>query len=152
MKKLLLLLSIISLSLTLSACKKTTPDPQTQSIPQEQTQLQQETAQNQPITFTDPKKSAHYVSNTPTHGQTLKTAPIVVTIKFNFDLAKPSSISITQNGTDYGQGDTNIGNDKLTLTRSVDPEAPAGLYTVNYTACWPDATCHDGNFQFAISK
>src|SRR3990167_1793893 len=40
--------------------------------------------------FSNPKKSAHYESNTPEHGSTLAGVPINVVINFNFDLAVPS--------------------------------------------------------------
>jgi plastocyanin len=36
------------------------------------------------------------------------------------------------------------------MRRPVDPAAPDGLYEVTYNACWPDGSCHDGNFRFAI--
>ena len=42
--------------------------------------------------------------------------------------------------------------DKLSVTRRLDPNAPNGLYTVNYELCWPDGTCHIGQYQFAIQK
>lgn len=38
------------------------------------------------------------------------------------------------------------------MRRKMDSSAPDGLYTVTYNACWPDNTCHDGKFQFAIDK
>ncbi|MDI6816357.1 MAG: hypothetical protein QME41_04070 [Actinomycetota bacterium] len=38
------------------------------------------------------------------------------------------------------------------LTLAMDPSAPDGLYTVEYNACRPDESCHDGNFQFAIDR
>ncbi len=104
----------------------------------------------QPITFSSPKKSAHYVSNTPAHGTTLTTPPGEVTITFNFDLSNESSMTITNDGIDYGVDDPRFDNNKLVIRRSFDPNAPKGLYAVNYNACWPDGSCHDGNFQFAL--
>lgn len=102
--------------------------------------------------FTNPKKSAHYESNTPEHGSILAGVPINVVINFNFDLAPPSSISITMDGKEYGKGETLIDSNKLTMRRNMDPLSPDGVYTVNYNACWPDKTCHDGNFQFKIVR
>lgn len=104
------------------------------------------------FSFANPKKSAHYESNTPSHGSVLEAAPINVVIDFNFDLAKPSAISINKEGKDYGVKDTVIDTNKLALRRAVDPSAPDGLYTVVYNACWPDGSCHDGSFQFAIDR
>ena len=110
------------------------------------------TSQAQGIQFENPKKAAHYESNTPAHGAVLGAPPINVVIDFNFDLAKPSSISITKDGTEVGLGETTIDTNKLALRRNVDPTASDGTYTVNYKACWPDGSCHDGSFQFAIMR
>lgn len=100
--------------------------------------------------FSSSKKSAHYVSNSPEHGSISAEIPPEVSLRFNFDLAAPSSISIKKDGTEYGVGETKISSDKLTLSRALDPVASSGLYTVTYKACWPDKSCHDGNFQFAV--
>ena len=105
-----------------------------------------------PATFRNPKKSAHYETNTPVHGSTLAGVPINVVIDFNFDLAKPSEIKIEMEGKDYGVGETVIDSNKLSMRRDMDPITPDGVYTVNYNACWPDGSCHEGNFQFAIDK
>lgn len=106
----------------------------------------------EPVAFGLPKKAAHYESNTPAHASTLPAPPINVVIDFNFDLAPPSSISVTSKGKEYGTGETVIDDSKLAMRRAVDPQAPDGLYEVAYTACWPDGSCHDGNFQFAIDR
>jgi plastocyanin/methionine-rich copper-binding protein CopC len=102
--------------------------------------------------FSTPQKSAHYESNTPEHGALLAAAPINVVIDFNFDLAAPSSISITKDGKEYGTGELSIDQNKLSMRRSVDPAAPDGLYEVSYKACWPDKSCHDGHFEFVIDR
>lgn len=102
--------------------------------------------------FDDPRKSAHYVSNTPEHASTLTEAPGSVAITFNFDLAKPSSISVKKDGKEYAIGETLISADKLTLSRQLMADLPNGLYTVTYRACWPDTSCHDGQFQFGIRR
>lgn len=102
--------------------------------------------------FSTAKKSAHYESNTPEHGITLAGIPINVVINFNFDLATPSEIKIEKDGKDYGLGETVIDENKLSMRRSMDPAAADGAYTANYNACWPDGSCHDGYFQFAIDS
>lgn len=101
-------------------------------------------------TFATPKKSAHFESNTPAHGAILAGVPVSVVMDFNFDLAKPSSIKIAKDGQDYGVGETMIDENKLSMRRKMDSSSPDGIYTVDYNACWPDGSCHDGNFQFAI--
>ncbi len=104
------------------------------------------------LVFATPKKSAHFESSTPAHETILPAPPTNVVIDFNFDLATNSAISITKDGKDYGVGPVTIDANKLAMRRTVDPSAPDGLYTVTYTACWPDKSCHDGHFQFAIER
>lgn len=103
-------------------------------------------------TFTNPKKSAHYESNTPEHGVILAGVPVNVVINFNFDLVKPSEITIENGEKDYGVGDTTIDNNKLAMRRALDTSAPDGIYTIDYKACWSDGSCHEGSFQFAIDR
>ena len=104
------------------------------------------------FTFATPKKSAHYESNTPVHGAVLAGVPTNVVIDFNFDLAPPSEIKIEKDGRNYGFGETVIDQNKLAMRRNMASDAPDGLYTVSYNACWPDGSCHDGSFQFAIDR
>ena len=112
----------------------------------------QETTSTQSPSFGNEKKSAHYESNTPEHGATLAGVPPNVVLNFNFDLAAPSEIKIEKEGKDYGIGKALIDENKLTMRRQMDPASPDGVYTVNYNACWPDKSCHDGSFQFAIDR
>ena len=102
--------------------------------------------------FSNPKKSAHYETNTPAHGAILPAPPINVVIDFNFDLAAPSDISIMNNGKEYGVGTIAIDSNKLAMRKNVDSNAPDGLYKVSYNACWPDRSCHTGFFEFAIDR
>ncbi len=102
--------------------------------------------------FSTPKKSAHYESNTPAHASVLAAVPPNVVVDVNFDLVKPSEIKILKDAKDYAVGETIIDENKLAMRRNMDPQAPDGVYEVAYTACWPDKTCHDGHFQFAIDR
>lgn len=102
--------------------------------------------------FDDPKKSAYYVSNTPEHATTLAEVPGSVAITFNFNLAEPSSISVKKDGREYSLGETIISANRLTLSKQLTADLPNGLYTVTYRACWPDRSCHDGSFQFAVKR
>lgn len=99
-----------------------------------------------------PKKSAHYESNTPEHGAVTPAVPINVVIDFNFDLVPPSEIKILRGGKDYGVGPTIIDENRLAMRKEMDPSAPDGLYRVEYKACWPDQSCHNGNFEFAVDR
>lgn len=109
-------------------------------------------SQTEEFSFNTPKKSAHYETNTPEHGAILAAIPINVVIDFNFDLAAPSSISITKDGKEYGVGETIIDKNKLSMRRNIDVSAPDGLYKITYNACWPDKSCHDGYFEFVIDR
>ncbi len=102
--------------------------------------------------FNPPKKSPHYEANVPEHGTTLPAVPLNIVIDFNFDLAPGSTITITGSGKDYSVGETTIDESKLALRRKMDLTAPDGIYTVTYKACWPDGSCHDGSFEFALDR
>ncbi len=104
------------------------------------------------IVFVNPKKGAHFESSTPSHGATLAASPAGIVIDFNFDLASNSTIKIEKDGRDYGTGSTTIDNNKLAMRRGMAADASDGLYTVNYNGCWPDRSCHDGHFQFAVNR
>lgn len=120
------------------------PQPQQTQSPSQKQASQEE--------FIEPKKSAHYESNTPQHGSVLAGVPINVVINFNFDLVKGSEIKITKDGIDYEVGETIIDKNKLAMRRKMDPNSPDGLYTSFYKACWADGSCHDGQFQFKIDR
>lgn len=124
-----------------------TPTPPTESSP-----ASSPVSGPSSVAFGTPKKSAHFESSTPAHGTTLPAPPTNVAIDVNFDLASKSSISIMSGGKEYGTGSTSVDTNKLAMRRVMDPSAPDGLYTVTYRACWPDKTCHDGHFQFAIDR
>ncbi len=144
MKKLPLIISIVVIAgIALFLFARNTNDNQP-SIPR-QTGLEE-------ISFSNPKKGAHYESNTPEHGSRLPGVPVNVVVNFNFDLAPESQIQILKDSKDYAAGTTQIDQNKLTLRRNMDPDSPDGLYKVEYRACWPDGSCHDGYFQFAIDR
>ena len=100
--------------------------------------------------FGDARKSAHYVSNTPAHGQILSEVPNAVTITFDFDLAENSRITVTKGGEDVASGSTVITGDSLVLSQSLKQGSGSGLYKVEYSACWPDGSCHEGSFAFGV--
>lgn len=102
--------------------------------------------------FSTPIKAAHWKSNMPSSDSVLSSAPSAVEIAADFNMGPGNYISISKDGKEYGMGDTVLSSDKLSVSRPVDPNAPSGLYTVNYELCWPDGTCHLGQYQFAIQK
>jgi plastocyanin/methionine-rich copper-binding protein CopC len=102
--------------------------------------------------FATPKKGAHFETSTPAHESVLPAVPVDVVIDFNFDLADNSTIRIEKDGNNYGMGEVRFDDSKLAMRRKMASDAPDGVYTVNYNGCWPDRTCHDGSFQFAIDR
>lgn len=117
-----------------------------------QTQTPTQSGTDGEFRFSNPKKGAHFESSTPAHGSVLAAVPVEVVIDFNFDLASNSTITIEKDGRDYGVGETSVDDNKLALRRKMALDAPSGVYTVKYLGCWPDQTCHDGQFQFAIDR
>ncbi|OGY28396.1 MAG: hypothetical protein A3F33_03745 [Candidatus Woykebacteria bacterium RIFCSPHIGHO2_12_FULL_43_10] len=102
--------------------------------------------------FNNPTKTPHFESSVPEHGSVLAGPVINVVINFNFDLAKNSSISIKRSAQEFGQGELVLDSNKLSMRRAMDSGAPDGTYTVTYQACWPDKSCHQGSFQFAVTR
>jgi plastocyanin/methionine-rich copper-binding protein CopC len=103
--------------------------------------------------FETPVKSPHYVDNVPYHASVIPAVPVNVIVNFDFDVIPSSAIVVTgQDGQVYSTGDAIIDDNKLNMRVMMAPDAPEGLYTVNYEACWPDGSCHEGMFQFAIDR
>lgn len=140
---------IALVSLNRSNAPEVTSNTENQSMEHENSMTTDESAE---VKFNNPKKSAHYETNTPAHGSILAAPPVNIVIDFNFDLAPPSAIAIMKDGTEYGQGETVIDSNKLTMRRNFASDAPDGKYAVTYKACWPDKSCHDGSFEFAIDR
>jgi methionine-rich copper-binding protein CopC len=157
MKLFVLLLTTLALSGCTWLDNETTAPPTPPTAQQDSpepapiiaTQPQVEESVEPEITFSTQKKSAHFVSSKPTHGSTLTELPRSVGLTFNFDLATNSTITVTHQATKVA-GTTSFGSDKLSMSRTLDIDPAEGLYTVDYNACWPDTTCHDGVFQFAV--
>jgi plastocyanin len=97
-------------------------------------------------------KSLHFETASPDHNEVYAVAPYNVVIDFNFDLADNSKITIEKDGVDYGEGATTIDPKERTLRRLMKQNAPDGIYTIKYTACWPDRSCHDGLHAFTIDS
>lgn len=103
--------------------------------------------------FETPIKSPHYVDNVPYHASVIPAVPVNVIVNFDFDIISSSAIVVTgQDGQVYSTGNTIIDDNKLGMRVMMEPDSPEGLYTVNYQACWPDGSCHEGMFQFAIDR
>ena len=130
-----------------------TPTVQTPAIaiptPQAAVKESTEAGKIQTQTF-DNIKTPHFVSSEPANNAVLTISPSQVKINFNFDLAENSKILVTVNGNEVTTAvGTKISADKFSMTTLVNPIASAN-YKVNYTACWPDGSCHDGSFGFTV--
>lgn len=101
---------------------------------------------------TTEKKAPHFESSTPEANSTLPASPPNITIDFNFDLASGSSIEILKDGKNYASGDTIIDDNKLAMRQNMDANVPDGVYVIEYNACWPDGSCHDGRLSFTIDR
>lgn len=103
-------------------------------------------------TFTQ-VKSAHFVDSTPLHGEVYAAQPINITINFNFDLGEGSRIRVhSASGQEWQAGEADIEDGRTALTVPLKAGMPDGNYAVDYTACWPDKSCHDGKFSFAVNS
>jgi plastocyanin/methionine-rich copper-binding protein CopC len=107
----------------------------------------------QDVEFLTPVKTPHYVDNVPAHASSIPAVPVNVVINFDFDVIPLSEIVIIgPDGQIYSVGDTIIDDNKLGMRVMMQPDSPDGLYTVEYSACWPDGSCHEGMFQFVIER
>lgn len=98
-------------------------------------------------------KTPHFLDSTPTNGDVYAAQPINITINFDFDLSNKSSISVVdQDQQEWTAGETKIEDADTALKRDLKPDMPNGKYFINYTACWPDNSCHDGHFSFSIDS
>jgi len=97
--------------------------------------------------------AAHYVDSAPVHGKTFALVPDKVLINFDFSLAEPSTIALTKDGKALQFGKPTIsGPNSLQLSATLPSDAGDGLYVVKYKACWPDRSCHDGQFAFTVDS
>lgn len=95
--------------------------------------------------------AAHFVDSVPKHGETFAASPNHVVINFDFTLGNGSAIKVTRDGQAVTTPAATIsGARKLTLETSLPAGSADGTYTVDYKACWPDGSCHDGQFGFIV--
>lgn len=91
----------------------------------------------------------HFVDSFPAQAQGLAAAPPEIVINFNFNLHPDSLIQVSRDGQPVEVGDTTIDESRLTL-RAPPAAAGDGVYSVDYRACWPDGSCHEGAFSFVV--
>lgn len=96
--------------------------------------------------------AAHYVDSAPAHGQKFAALPARVVINFNFTLSDASTIKVTRDGAALSIGKPVFGERNLSMSAALSPGSEDGLYVVDYKACWPDRSCHDGRFAFTADS
>ena len=94
----------------------------------------------------------HFVDSSPMHGEVFKQAPEAVVINFNFNLHEKSGISVTRDGAAVAAGKATIDPKQLAMRATLGKNSGDGLYLVSYKACWPDGSCHDGQFAFRVDS
>jgi plastocyanin/methionine-rich copper-binding protein CopC len=93
--------------------------------------------------------AAHYVSSNPAHADLLTSLPSEIRLKFDFVLARNSNINVRKDGEKLTPGDLAFSENRLEMAVML-PDAGGGTYHVLYRACWPDKSCHDGEFAFVV--
>ncbi|MBI3287478.1 MAG: copper resistance protein CopC [Chloroflexi bacterium] len=108
------------------------------------------TATPEPVTFDIQEiKTPHYVEASVAHGVILETSPTELSITFNFTLAPPTQLRVVKEGEPIVTSNA-ISEDRLVLSANV-PNQGSGIYIVYYEACWPDGSCHQGQFGFVVA-
>lgn len=102
-----------------------------------------------PATLPPEKFAAHFVSSQPAHTALLERAPQKILLDFNFTLARNSNLNVLKDGEKLALGALEFSDNRLQLSVNL-PDAGAGTYHVLYRACWPDKSCHDGEFAFVV--
>lgn len=96
-------------------------------------------------------RSPHFLDSTPLQGEIYAAQPINVTVNFNFDLVERSAITVrSADGREWQEGSAVIEDARTALKVPLKHGMPNGQYQVMYTACWPDKSCHEGRFSFAV--
>lgn len=100
--------------------------------------------------FPQQQFAAHFVDSMPMHMAMLDKLPPQVVLDFNFTLSDASTITIEKDGKELKSAAGMLGDKKLSMTTELPADAGAGLYLVKYKACWPDNSCHNGQFAFLV--
>lgn len=94
----------------------------------------------------------HFVDSSPRHGDVFAQTPDKVLINFNFNLHTISSITVLKDDQPLEVGKTTLAPDMLSMSVTLPGDAGDGLYVVKYQACWPDRSCHEGQFAFKVAS
>ncbi len=92
----------------------------------------------------------HFVDSSPGHGEKFAQVPPAIVLNFNFNLNQNSAINITRDGQQVSTSRVEFAANQLSMRTSVTSASEDGVYQVDYKACWPDGSCHDGRLAFVI--
>jgi plastocyanin len=95
--------------------------------------------------------AAHFVDSVPSHGEKFAASPNRIVINFDFTLGGGSTVRVSRDGQAVATPAAQVaGTRKLALETALPAGAGDGTYVVDYRACWPDGSCHDGQFGFVV--
>lgn len=133
------MLTLIVLTFVATACSGEEPSPKPAA-----------NTQKDGAKLPDQFFAAHFVDSYPNHGELFAQVPDRAQIDFNFTLSEVSSISVIKDGKPIETGKLTLGPRNLTMLATLPGMAGNGSYLVKYKACWPDRSCHDGQFAFTV--
>ena len=144
------LLLVLALALVAAACGESEPDP-TPTLPAPAA-AQPELGAAPAVALPDKIVAPHFVNSYPAHGDVLAQAPEVVLLNFNFNLKYKSAINVTRDGEAVSAGPAEIAESEISMQAPLTGESADGVYKVDYDACWPDGSCHEGSVAFTVDS
>lgn len=100
--------------------------------------------------FPQQQFAAHFVDSMPMHEAIVTELPKNVLLNFNFTLSDASTITIEKDGKELKTVPGKLDGKKLAMSTEIPGDMGAGMYLVKYKACWPDNSCHNGQFAFFV--
>lgn len=101
-------------------------------------------------TFTAERRSREVTATQPADRARLASVPSNLSVTFGQPVRGTPTLSMRVEGVEYGAGDTVVGDAGTTIRRGLAANAPEGIYTVNYYACFVVDPCASGSFQFSL--
>lgn len=134
--------ALLGVALLMAACAAPLSTPTTEPSPKEMTGKE----------LPDHLIASHFVDSSPRHGQVFQQTPESIVINFNFNLHDKSSLTLTRDGAPVSVSKITIDANRLALRALLGAGGGDGLYLVVYSACWPDGSCHNGQFAFQVDS
>ena len=94
----------------------------------------------------------HFIDSYPSHGDSLAQSPEVVLLNFNFNLHSNSAIRVTRGAEALSVDLPLIADNELSMGTTLPADGGDGVYKVDYDACWPDGSCHQGSVSFTVDS